>query len=343
MSAMNTLKKFGLEQAFNYVYKDPDKNFIKIMDWADKFSGGGFPTQRAMIREAISNPEHPYYPFIHRLVTDIDPHVMKTLAANFFINANLAGWPRQDECRKKYGCNIYLYVMDMSIYQNFHIKVARFSRVTYIRIVMPWILRNYTDHYLYLDSDMICVGSLKQFLTTDLEGKAIGALTYHTPDRVAFLKMKQDVYFSDGLMWIDVNEWIREKITEKVFSYQGADPRRFKGQTQDLLNLVVDGNMKPIPNLFHHKNKDFSIQGILIHYSGRDKPWELVLDSDDELWRHYLDISFWESMPNPMPPKKPSYYHSFKKLAEVYGEKGETWKRIQCLFWYSVLKIRYKL
>ena len=67
MSAMNTLKKFGLEQAFNYVYKDPDKNFIKIMDWADKFSGGGFPTQRAMIRAAISNPEHPYYPFIHRL------------------------------------------------------------------------------------------------------------------------------------------------------------------------------------------------------------------------------------------------------------------------------------
>lgn len=83
MSAMNTLKKFGLEQAFNYVYKDPDKNFIKIMDWADKFSGGGFPTQRAMIREAISNPEHPYYPFIHRLVTDIDPHVMKLWLQTF--------------------------------------------------------------------------------------------------------------------------------------------------------------------------------------------------------------------------------------------------------------------
>ena len=82
MSAMNTLKKFGLEQAFNYVYKDPDKNFIKIMDWADKFSGGGFPTQRAMIRAAISNPEHPYYPFIHRLVTDIDPHVILQAGRN---------------------------------------------------------------------------------------------------------------------------------------------------------------------------------------------------------------------------------------------------------------------
>ena len=270
----------------------------------------------------------------------------KDIAFHFHVFVDSYSPENKDNLEKtaqKYGCNIYLYVMDMSIYQNFHIKVARFSRVTYIRIVMPWILRHYTDHYLYLDSDMICVGSLKQFLTTDLEGKAIGALTYHTPDRVAFLKMKQDIYFSDGLMWIDISEWIKEKITEKVFSYQGADPRRFKGQTQDLLNLVIDGNMKPIPNLFHHKNKDFSVQGILIHYSGRDKPWELVLDSDDELWRHYLDISFWESMHNPMPPKKPSYYHSFKKMAEVYGERGETWKRIQCLFWYSVLKIRYKL
>ncbi|KAF1680125.1 glycosyltransferase [Veillonella sp. R32] len=247
-----------------------------------------------------------------------------------------------EKTAKKYGCNIYLYVMDMSIYQNFHIKVQRFSRVTYIRIVMPWILRAFTDHYLYLDSDMICVGSLKQFLKTELDGKAIGALTYDTPDRVAFLKMKQNVYFSDGLMWISIKDWIEQKITEQVFSYQGADPARFKGQTQDLLNLVIDGNMKPIPDLFHHKNKDFSVQGILIHYSGRDKPWELVLDEDDELWRHYLDISFWESMPDPMPAKIPENYHSFKKLARVYGKKGQTLKQLKCLFWYSVLKIRYK-
>ena len=121
MSAMNTLKKFGLEQAFNYVYKDPDKNFIKIMDWADIFSGGGFPTQRAMIREAISDSEHPYYPFIHRLVTDIDPHVMKTLVANFFINANLAGWKKQDECREKYGCNIpWAILLDPTSACNLH-------------------------------------------------------------------------------------------------------------------------------------------------------------------------------------------------------------------------------
>ena len=291
------------------------------------------------------NINDPFFSLLFAEITSI-LEVNPDLAFDFYVFVDSYSETNKENLRKtaeKYKCNIYLYVMDMSIYQDFHIKVKRFSRVTYIRIVMPWILRHYTKYYLYLDSDMICVGSLRQFLDINLGDKAIGALTYDTPDRVAFLKMKQNVYFSDGLMWINVEEWLKQKITEQVFSYQGADPHRFKGQTQDLLNLVVEGNMKPIPNLFHHKNKDFSVQGILIHYSGRDKPWEIVLDEDDELWRHYLDISFWPSMPDPMPPKKPEFYHSFKKLAEVYHKKGNTMKRLQCLFWYSVLKIQNKL
>lgn len=53
MNAANTLKKLGIEQTFNYIYKDPDKNMNKIMDWADKFSQGQFSSQRKMIREAM--------------------------------------------------------------------------------------------------------------------------------------------------------------------------------------------------------------------------------------------------------------------------------------------------
>ena len=101
-----SLKKFGLEQAFNYLHKNPEKNYIKIMDWADKFAHGEFEPQRKMIREAITDSKHPYHDFVMRLLTDLDPEVMKTIAVNFFINAGMAGWDRQDEYRKKYGCNI---------------------------------------------------------------------------------------------------------------------------------------------------------------------------------------------------------------------------------------------
>ena len=51
MSTSVALKKFGLEQAFNYLYKDPEKNLVKLMDWADRFSKGEFEPQRRTIRE----------------------------------------------------------------------------------------------------------------------------------------------------------------------------------------------------------------------------------------------------------------------------------------------------
>ena len=59
MSFRNTLQRLGIEQAMNYLYKDPEKNLRVLMDWADKFSGGEFPTQRAVIREAMEDPRHP--------------------------------------------------------------------------------------------------------------------------------------------------------------------------------------------------------------------------------------------------------------------------------------------
>lgn len=91
MNAGNTLKKLGIEKTFDYIYKDPDKHMPKMMDWADKFADGEFVTQRRMIREAITNPEHPYYEYIRRLFKEVDPNVTKTLAVNFFINSALVG------------------------------------------------------------------------------------------------------------------------------------------------------------------------------------------------------------------------------------------------------------
>ncbi len=111
MSIGNSLKKFGIEKAFDYIYKDPDVNMLKIMDWADKFAGSNYGPQRAAIREAISNPDHPYYPYIHKLFTDVDPHVMRTFVNNFFMNVALIGWPKEEELRKKYNCNIPMAIL----------------------------------------------------------------------------------------------------------------------------------------------------------------------------------------------------------------------------------------
>ena len=106
MSISTTLKKFGLTKAFDMLYKDPAANLVKIMDWADKYANGQFPAQRAAVRAAIEDPNNAYYPYVRHIIRDVDPEVMKTTAVNFFINANLIGWPREEELRAKYNCNI---------------------------------------------------------------------------------------------------------------------------------------------------------------------------------------------------------------------------------------------
>ena len=121
MDASAAIKKFGLEQTFHYMYKDPEKNLSRIMDWADKFSGGEFASQRKAIREAIENPDHPYHSFILHVVNDIDPEVMKTAAVNLFINASLIGWDKQEFYRKQYNCNIpWAILLDPTSACNLH-------------------------------------------------------------------------------------------------------------------------------------------------------------------------------------------------------------------------------
>lgn len=121
MKTSDAIKKFALKQGINFLYRNPEKNLLKMMDWADKFAGDQFPSQRKVMREAMSDPEHPYYGYIRRLFHEIDPHVMKTTAINFFLNASLIGWSKQEETRQKYGCNVpWAILLDPTSACNLH-------------------------------------------------------------------------------------------------------------------------------------------------------------------------------------------------------------------------------
>ena len=121
MNLGNSLKKLGMEQTFRYVYKDPEPNMRKLMDWADRFAGNEFEGQRKAIREVIENKEHPYHDFVLHLFKDVDQDVLTTLVTNFFINAALIGWPIQEKLRNELGCNIpWAILLDPTSACNLH-------------------------------------------------------------------------------------------------------------------------------------------------------------------------------------------------------------------------------
>ena len=121
MQIPNSLKKFGIEQAINYLSKDPEKNLPKLMEWVDRFAGDSFARQRDAIREAVNNPDDVYHQLIMHVMHDIDTDVLKTTFVNFFLNANLIGWPKQDAVREKYNCNVpWAVLLDPTSACNLH-------------------------------------------------------------------------------------------------------------------------------------------------------------------------------------------------------------------------------
>ena len=55
------------------------------------------------------------------IMKDTDPDVLKATFMNFFLNANIIGWPKQEQNRKKYNCNIpWAILLDPTSACNLH-------------------------------------------------------------------------------------------------------------------------------------------------------------------------------------------------------------------------------
>ena len=109
MDGSSKVVRYGLKKAFGYIEKDPEKNMMKLMDFWDQLAGDNpdtLPKQRQMVRQVLEDPENNMYQLILHILRDTDTNVLKATFENFFPNATVMGWKRQEELREKYQCNI---------------------------------------------------------------------------------------------------------------------------------------------------------------------------------------------------------------------------------------------
>ena len=98
---------FAVNQMLNYIDRDPQEAFPKLLDWADQFDKNNlYLTQRQTIRKIIENPDNNWMHLINSFWTDVDPEVRKIFFRNFIVNASLMGTRKIVASREKYACNI---------------------------------------------------------------------------------------------------------------------------------------------------------------------------------------------------------------------------------------------
>lgn len=113
-SAKQVLTYVAVKQIVNYLDKDFDNNFPKILSWAHKIPM--LPQHKAALEqmEAHWRDQDVGWPkLLRRAVTEIHPNIREKLMNNFLVNATLDGIPKAQEMGKKYNCHVpYTILMD---------------------------------------------------------------------------------------------------------------------------------------------------------------------------------------------------------------------------------------
>ena len=99
MKIPDSLKRYGLAR-YDYLDKDPMNNMGKVMDPVSKFASDTLSLQREAFDKVINDKDSCWHQLIEKVWTQTDPSVLKTIFNNFFVNANLVGWPKQENCAK---------------------------------------------------------------------------------------------------------------------------------------------------------------------------------------------------------------------------------------------------
>jgi lipopolysaccharide biosynthesis glycosyltransferase len=188
------------------------------------------------------------------------------------------------------GVETRLHIIDPAIFEKFtdFLKFSYYSLSIFLRLIIPSTLQGVTQKVLYLDADILCVGSLLDLIDIDISAD-IALVVPDAPEttrrRCAALQLTHPRYFNSGVMLIHVENWISNSITEEAMQALLTLGKKLRFSDQDALNIALDGRARFIEgkwnyiyDLIHDLDRNITRMravddAVLIHFAGAVKPW----------------------------------------------------------------------
>ena len=108
------------------------------------------------------------------------------------------------------------------------------------RLLLPWLIPH-IDRIIYMDSDLVVTGSLKEFYYSDFEGAYVQGVEDKTTHYAHSKPLKKDyqLYINAGVILIDAKRWRQENLKEQFLAYAKQNPNCLIFPDQDILNYVL--------------------------------------------------------------------------------------------------------
>lgn len=239
-----------------------------------------------------------------------------------------------------------LHLLDPAAFSHFSSLLghSHYSLSIFSRLRIPAELRGQAARVLYLDADILCVGSLDEMMAMQ-PGAAIALVVPDAPGttarRVAALGLPHAEYFNSGVMLIDVEQWLAEEIETHTLDALLAGRKDMRFPDQDALNIVLNGRARHISprwnylyDLIHDLNVNKTAmrpvgKAALIHFAGAVKPWTDWSGHDArQLFRRYHALSPWSDQPL---DREPGNTKEMRMHSRFLWRQGKPW---QSLRWY---------
>jgi lipopolysaccharide biosynthesis glycosyltransferase len=176
--------------------------------------------------------------------------------------------------------------IDLNLFGQFA-TIPHVSKMTYARLLIPKIIPDVVRRVLYLDSDLLVLGDLRNLWDSDLKGRVLGAVLdsidpmLKRGDALREFVPRVQKYFNAGVLMIDLARWRECRISEVAFEYMSRNPRT-PYMDQDALNFACDGlweELNPTWNYHNHFKLDLaklpsSQRPAIVHFVTSEKPWD---------------------------------------------------------------------
>ena len=163
---------------------------------------------------------------------------------------------------------------------------GRINSIALARILLPDLLPKSLSRIIYLDADIIVIKDLLQLWNANIGGYPVGMVEDPWTPSYDFINMKKP-YYNSGVMVMDLNFWRQRNITKQLLDYidknivrfipNGNSLSYFNFPDQDLINVVLKGNIKKLPKYFNSSRQYWYDYGTdtatIIHFVGHGKPW----------------------------------------------------------------------
>lgn len=190
------------------------------------------------------------------------------------------------------------------------VPVAALSKETYYRLFAVQLLPQDIDKILYIDVDILVIGSLEELYRTDISGYYFAAAK-DTSNGTEKGKKQLEIpdeysYINAGVLLMNMT-LLREHLDlKKALDFARVSPRRVPNCDQDVINGLFYDKIKIVSNQFNHEARYHSIEDILsypweyfrsvkrkkvklIHYMGKSKPWKKEYEGKyGRLYFHYI-------------------------------------------------------